>query len=38
MVDEEPESDLRDATADLLRGEVAAMNVENFSCGHGANW
>jgi len=27
---EEPELDLRDATAELLRNEIAAMNVENF--------
>jgi type I restriction enzyme R subunit len=27
---EEPELDLRDATVELLRNEIAAMNVENF--------
>src|SRR5207248_1221257 len=27
---EEPETDLRSATADLLRQQIAAMNVENF--------
>ena len=27
---EEPDLDLRNATAELLRNEVAAMNVENF--------
>ena len=30
LVREEPEVDLRDATAELLRNEIAAMNVENF--------
>lgn len=30
LMHEEPELDLRDATAQLLRNEVAAMNVDNF--------
>ncbi len=30
LVREEPELDLRDATVELLRNEIAAMNVENF--------
>lgn len=29
-IEEEPERELREATAELLRGEVAAMNVDNF--------
>ncbi len=29
-IEEEPERELRKATAELLRGEVAAMNVDNF--------
>lgn len=30
VIREEPESDLRHETAELLRHEVAAMNVDNF--------
>lgn len=30
VIEEEPDRELREATAELLRSEVAAMNVENF--------